>query len=312
MSNLLISVIVPVYKEEKYLPNCIESVQKQSYFNWELILVDDGSPDNCPRICDEYASRDDRIKVIHKENGGLSSARNTGLDVSNGDYVTFLDSDDFWHKDYLKIMLAICEESNAQMSQCQFVRGEETIFPESKDWGKVNVYTNHTVFTSQATNIIMCGKMYARHLFDDIRMPIGLINEDDWTTWKLYYKAGKVAVTSQPLYYYTVNPESIMSHAKKKPNLKYLDAYKERIDFFVGTGEKDLEHCSHMQLCKSMVLSYRNPHLSDEDRQMVKSRFDESYDVISTSKYIPVTFKVLFRLFHHFPMMASKLAQKLR
>lgn len=310
--NPLISVIVPVYKVEKYLPNCIESVQKQSYHNWELILVDDGSPDSCPQICDEYASHDDRIKVIHKENGGLSSARNAGLDIFKGDYVTFLDSDDFWHKYYLAKMLAMCLENGAQMSQCSFVRGEDTIFPDINNHKQVDVYTNHAVFTRFAANIIMCGKMYARHLFDDIRMPIGLINEDDWTTWKLYYKAKKIAVTSQTLYYYTVNPASIMGQSKKKPNFSYLDAYKERINFFVGTKEEDLEHCSRMQLCKSMVLSYSNPYLSKEERQMVKSRFDESYAVIANSKYIPTTFKVLFRLFHHLPRLTSKMAKRLK
>lgn len=312
MNNPLVSIIVPVYKVEKYLPNCIESVQRQTYVNWELILVDDGSPDNCPQICDECASRDDRIKVIHKENGGLSSARNAGLGIFKGDYVTFLDSDDFWHKDYLKIMLAMCEENGADIAQCGFIRGEKTSFPNIEGKPVVSVYDNHSIFTAYATKIVVWAKMYKRYTLEGVTMPVGLINEDDWTTWKLYYKAKKVAVTSQPLYYYTVNPTSIMGQAKKKPNFKYLDAYKERINFFVGTGEKDLEHCSRMQLCKSMVLSYCNPHLSDEDRQMVKSRFDESYDVIVNSEYISTTFKVLFRLFHHFPMMASKLAQKLR
>lgn len=94
----LVSIIVPCYKVEQYLPNCIESILCQSYTNWELILVDDGSPDNCGNICDDYAAKDNRIKVVHKKNGGLSSARNAGMKVMNGEYVTFLDSDDFLKK----------------------------------------------------------------------------------------------------------------------------------------------------------------------------------------------------------------------
>lgn len=94
----LVSIIVPCYKVEQYLPNCIESILCQSYTNWELILVDDGSPDNCGNICDDYAVKDNRIKVVHKQNGGLSSARNAGMKIMKGDYVTFLDSDDFLHK----------------------------------------------------------------------------------------------------------------------------------------------------------------------------------------------------------------------
>ena len=101
----LISIIVPVYKVEQYLHNCLNSVLAQSYTNWELILVDDGSPDSCGTICDEYTQKDNRIKVIHKENGGLSSARNAGLGVMTGEFVSFLDSDDFWLSDYLKILM---------------------------------------------------------------------------------------------------------------------------------------------------------------------------------------------------------------
>lgn len=312
MNNPLISVIVPVYKVEKYLSNCIESVLHQSYSNWELILVDDGSPDQCPLICDEFASCDDRIKVVHKENGGLSSARNAGLDIFKGDYVTFLDSDDFWHEDYLKIMLDLCVSNNAQLSQCDYVRGVETKFPKIKQTRDVSVYTNHTVFTSFAANIIMCGKMYARHLFDEIRVPEGLINEDDWTTWKLYYKSRSIAVSNAQLYYYTVNPGSIMGQAKKKTNFSYLDAYKERINFFRNTKEEDLEHCSRLQLCKSMVLTYSNPNLSEEEKKMVKSQFDENYHVISSSKYVPISFKFLFLLFHFSPMVTSCLVKKVR
>ena len=102
-----VTVIIPVYKVEKYLHNCVESVINQSYPHWELILVDDGSPDRCGSICDEYAAKDSRIHVIHKENGGTSSARNAALDVAVGEYVAFLDSDDFWHKDYLKILFIV-------------------------------------------------------------------------------------------------------------------------------------------------------------------------------------------------------------
>lgn len=310
MSNPLISVIVPVYKVEKYLPNCIESVQRQSYFKWELILVDDGSPDGCPRICDEYASHDDRIKVIHKENGGLSSARNAGLEIFKGDYITFLDSDDFWHQDFLETLMAICVDNNADIAQCGFVRGEESIFPSNTISPNIKVYDNHTIFTKCATKIVVWAKLYKRYILEGVNMPEGLINEDDWTTWKLYYKAKKIAVTNIPLYYYTVNPASIMGQSKRKPDFSYLDAYKERIGFFVDKKEEDMEHCSRMQLCKAMVLSYGNPYLSQEERQMVKTRFEESYQIISRSKFLPKSIMLVFWMFHHFPKLASKLAEK--
>ena len=116
LENPLISVIVPVYNVEQYLKTCVDSVLNQSYKNWELILVDDGSPDNCPQICDIYVAKDDRVKVIHKENGGASSARNAALDIATGEYITFLDSDDFWHNDYLSTMIELCMQYNADIA----------------------------------------------------------------------------------------------------------------------------------------------------------------------------------------------------
>ena len=125
----MISIIVPVYNVERYLARCVDSVLGQTYPSWELILVDDGSFDRSPAICDEYAGRDGRIKVVHKKNGGLSSARNVGLDMMRGEYVTFLDSDDYWHPCYLEILLNFVEEKQADIAQCDFVRGDSSVFP---------------------------------------------------------------------------------------------------------------------------------------------------------------------------------------
>lgn len=237
----LVSVIVPCYKVEQYLPNCIESVIHQTYDNWELILVDDGSPDACGKICDNYGQHDERIKVIHKKNGGLSSARNAGMKVMTGTYVTFLDSDDFLHPEALKIIVCYALEKNADIVQCGFVRGSETHFPIWRESEKVQEYNNHSIFTKFLAKIIVWAKLYKRELLDGITMPEGIINEDDWTTWKIYYRAKNILVTNRPLYYYTINPNSIMGTAKKKPDTTYYGAYDERIDFFLHKGEKDLE-----------------------------------------------------------------------
>lgn len=313
MTQPLISIIIPVYKVEKYLRTCIESVQTQTYTIWEMILVDDGSPDKCGEICDEYAARDKRIKVIHKENGGLSSARNTGLDLPpKGEFVTFLDSDDFWHPEYLKALMDLQQEHNADLVQCGFVRGSESVFPPIEGSISIDVLDNHEVFIIEKANVIMCGKLYRTSLFDGIRMPVGLYNEDDWTAWKIYYKAKTIVVTNQALYYYTINPASIMGQLGKKPDMRYVNAYNERIGFFVGTGEKDLEHCSRLQLCKSLLLTYRHSKLSEEERRMVKEKFDESWKELKHSPYIRSFYKALFGAFHIMPMMTSKLAAKLR
>lgn len=308
----LISIIVPVYKVEQYLRNCLNSVLVQSYNNWELILVDDGSPDNCGTICDEYTQKDNRIKVIHKENGGLSSARNAGLGVMTGEFVSFLDSDDFWHSDYLKILMGYFKTEDVDIAQCAFVRGVETVFPIFSQEYSCKVYTNHTIFTSEAAKIIMCGKVYRAEFFKNIRMPEGVINEDDWTTWKLYYQAKKITVTNRPLYYYTYNSSSIMGVNKKKPNLSYFGAYEERINYFRKNREKDLEDVTHMQLCKSLILLYANDMLTNEQRKEVRNRFRESWKEITHSPTASFKLKLIFGVFNLCPTIVAKIISIVR
>ena len=305
MNKPLVSIIVPCYKVEQYLPVCIESILNQSYSDWELILVDDGSPDRSGEICDQYAAKDERIRVIHKPNGGLSSARNAGLDIMQGEYVSFLDSDDFWHVDYLQLMMKHVIEDKADIVQCGFIRGIETVFPHIDLDEKAQVYDNHSVFTRQAAKIIMWGKVYKSCLFDDVRMPVGLINEDDWTTWKLYDRAQKIVVSNLPLYYYTQNPNSIMGNQRKKPDMTYFGAYRERIAFFKEKGEQDLEDVSRMQWCKSLLLLYSNRMLTEMERKEVKRLFDENWNAICKSEVVPCKLKILFYSFSKMPVLSS-------
>ena len=307
----LVTVVIPVYKVEQYLRNCIESVQAQSYTSWELVLVDDGSPDRSGAICDEYSKTDDRIKVIHKENGGQAQARNRALDMCRGDYVTFLDSDDFMHPDCLRYMVELAKKFGADIVQCDFVRGTDTVFPETGGNAKVNCYDNHSVFLQGKANVIVCGKLYKREIVVGDRIREGKYYEDDFTTWKWYYHARKIAVSDRILYYYTENPTSTMARHHKRPSFDFMEAYDERIGFFVGTGEKDLEHCSRLQLCKALVLTYRNKQLSKEERRLVKDRFEESWEVLKRSPYIGMKYKTLFCLFHLMPRGASDIAAKL-
>ena len=301
----LVSIIVPCYKVEAFLRTCIESIIYQTYTNWELILVDDGSPDSSGQICDNYALTDSRIKVIHKDNGGLSSARNAGLDIVRGAYVTFLDSDDFWHLDYLKVLIELATQNNADIVQCDYVRGVDKVFPKSRRTNKVTVFDNHSIFTKRADRIVMWGKIYKSELFDDIRMPVGLIHEDDWTTWKLYYKANNIVITSLPLYYYTINANSIMETSKKAPDFSYFGAYVERIAFFVNKKEFDLEVVSRMQWGKSLLLLYTNKMLTNEQKRMVKEKFDENWTCINHSFIVPLKLKALFYCFYKFPFIST-------
>ena len=301
----LVSIIVPCYKVERYLKTCIESIIHQTYTNWELILVDDGSPDSSGQICDNYVLTDSRIKVIHKVNGGLSSARNAGLDIVRGAYVTFLDSDDFWHLDYLKVLIELATQNNADIVQCGYVRGVDKVFPKSRRKNKVTVFDNHSIFTRRADRIVMWGKIYKSELFKDIRMPVGLIHEDDWTTWKLYYKANNIIITSIPLYYYTINANSIMGISKKAPDFTYFGAYVERVAFFANKKEFDLEVVSRMQWSKSLLLLYTNKMLTNEQKRMVKEKFDENWNHIQNSKIVPLKLRIIFYAFYNSPRFVS-------
>lgn len=304
---VLISVIVPVYNVEAYLERCIRSVFAQTYSDWELILVDDGSPDRSPEICDRYARQDSRIQVIHKQNGGLSSARNAGLDIKRGNYVTFLDSDDFWHPEYLQTLLTLCEKKQADIAQCGFIRGRANSFPANISVPHVRAYNNHSIFLERGAKIIMWGKLYKSKLFDDIRMPVGKINEDDFTSWKLYYRASGIVVTDQLLYYYTCNPQSIMAQQKQVPRLDFLEAYTERIAYFEEQGVGDLEKQSRGHFCLALLLSLRNRNLTLCQSERLHRAFGENYGRIGHSRYVPVVHRMLFHVFRVAPDTVIKI-----
>ncbi len=303
----MISIIVPVYKVEHYLHNCINSVLKQSYLKWELILVDDGSPDRCGEICDEYSKIDDRIRVIHKSNGGQAQARNRGLDICRGEYVVFLDSDDFLSSDYLGYLVETADKYKADIVQCDYIRGMQTEFPLVKRKIIEKVFDNHTVFLEDKANVIVWGKLYKRDIVIANRIKEGKFYEDDFTTWKWYYNAKKIVVSNSVLYYYTENPTSTMAQHSRKPSFDFLEAYDERIDFFVQKAEVDLEHCSRLQLCKAIVLTYCNKNISDAERLKLKCVFEENWRVLRTSPYIERKYKLLFGGFHWFPAFASQM-----
>lgn len=234
---MLISVIVPVYKVEKYLHRCVDSILAQTFANFELILVDDGSPDNCGTICDEYAKLDKRIHVIHQENGGLSSARNTGIDWafenSDSKWLTFIDSDDWVHPQYLEVLLNSAEKNNMSISVCGYIRteGETTeILPDKyteKVWDVCNFFIEHNV-----NAIVAWGKLYKKECFSNVRYPVGKLHEDEATTYKILFEFEKVAVVEAEMYYYFVNSESIMNSAWSMRRFDGYDAFEERIIFF--------------------------------------------------------------------------------
>lgn len=264
-----ITVIVPVYKVEQYLAQCVDSVLEQSWQNWECILVDDGSPDGCPEICDAYAAKDCRIRVIHKANGGLSDARNAGLDAAKGEYVTFLDSDDVLHPDFLKVLLEGIREQGADLSLCGYCRFSGELPRESAE-GQTRVLTRSEALgmlnewrSEEATEMVVaCMKLYRKSLFENLRFRRGVLHEDEFITHQVLDRCGKVVCNSARLYYYRFNEQSIMGtvdQQKAFAHLIFLEALGERIDFFAQREPSLVCGAVHHLLreCNSFYDEYR-------------------------------------------------------
>ena len=230
-----ITVIVPVYKVEPYLHRCVDSILAQTFTDFELVLVDDGSPDNCGAICDEYAEKNKRIHVIHQQNGGLSAARNAGIDWafanSNSEWLAFVDSDDWVHPQYLERLFCAVQRDNTKLSVCEFVPTETvTAFDEPSaetqlyDWDSLLIENNLTA-------IVAWNKLYAKELFNELRYPLGKTHEDEFLTYKLLHRAGRVSCLKAPLYFYFQNAEGIMNSPFSLGRLDNIDALEERIEY---------------------------------------------------------------------------------
>lgn len=228
-----ISIVIPIYNVEKYLKRCIDSIVNQTYKNIEIILVNDGSPDNCGVICDEYAKIDSRIKVIHKANGGLSSARNAGLDIASGEYIMFVDSDDWISEDTLEKLNRYVEKGYDIINfKLRFTKEKtENIIKlndKIKDSYECDLLGYIDKLFSGELDFFICNKLYKKDLFDEIRFPVGRNYEDLATIYKLYFKAKNIIVTDYTLYYYWLeNSNSITSNSTIKNMTDYLVSTKE-------------------------------------------------------------------------------------
>lgn len=233
-----ISVIVPVYKVEAFLSRCVDSILAQSFDDFELILVDDGSPDTCGSMCDAYAAKDSRVRVIHQENGGLSAARNAGIDwassCSDSQWLAFVDSDDWIHRDYLQQLYTAATETGCLLSACGFQRTAGEPLPEPAG-ESCRCLSADDYYCADRTETGFCvvawNKLYHKSLFQTLRYPVGKLNEDEFTTYRLVYAAGRVAETEANLYAYYQNPEGIMRSRWNPRRLHVLEAFREQIAF---------------------------------------------------------------------------------
>ena len=208
----LISIIIPVYKVEKYIGKCVESVRAQTYQNIEIILVDDGSPDNCGSICDDYARIDDRIVVVHKENGGLSDARNTGIDIAKGEFIGFVDSDDYIEKDMYEYLARLVVEHHADLATCGMYECYEDQAPivQKADYIEVvdRVGAVRRALESQIT-MYAVDKLFSKKLFEKVRFKQGKIYEDAFIIIDLLEQVDKAVLSNEQKYYYIKRRGSI-------------------------------------------------------------------------------------------------------
>lgn len=229
----LLSIIVPVYKVESYLPRCVDSILTQTFSDFELILVDDGSPDRCGAVCDEYAARDSRVRVIHKENGGLSSARNAGLDIARGQWLGFVDSDDYIAPDCYEKMLDCARRRNVKLVcagrwDVSERTGEKKpgLCPEKEETISGREFAGR-IFTWNHMDSAAWDKLYRAELFEGVRYPMGRVNEDVPVTYRLGLKAGQAALCPERVYYYLHRQGSITSAAISEKTFHFSEHTRE-------------------------------------------------------------------------------------
>ncbi len=247
----LISVVLPIYNVEDYLEKCMDSVLNQTYSNIEIILVDDGSPDSCPKMCDEYVKKDKRVKVVHKENGGLSDARNAGIKASNGEYITFIDSDDYVDKDYIEFLYNTIKKENADIA----IGAHRVLY----DSGKIIEKATHEnsilkpkkvlerILYDDGIDLSAWGKLYKISLFEDIKFPKGRLFEDSATTYMLVDKSKKIAINSESKYNYIIRKDSI-SNAKFSPKKMDLITSTREMSEYIKNKYPDLENAANRRL----------------------------------------------------------------
>ena len=240
----IVSVVVPIYNVEQYLYRCVDSILNQTFTDFEMILVDDGSPDNCGRICDEYANKDKRIHVIHQENGGLSAARNAGIDYvfanSTSEWITFVDSDDWIHPQMLETLYYANIQNNTNVSICGFEKVYTDFIEIENKNIDITLFNSEDFYTKHNINATVAwGKLYKKDCFKELRYPVGKLHEDEFVTYKVLFSYNYISIIKEPLYFYFYNANSIINTWSKN-RLSVFDALEEQIEFFKKNNYKNI------------------------------------------------------------------------
>ena len=259
-----ISVIVPVYKAEKYIESCVSSILAQSYRDFELILVEDGSPDRSGEICDVLAKTDDRITVIHKENGGAATARNAGLDVAKGEYIAFIDGDDMVHPQYLKYLFSLLDRTDADFAMCHY-----DFFTEEGVWFDGEPDENYTLLNGKdllnnfrehcrkVSLISLCMKLYKKKIFDGLRIPEGYIEEDSMMLPLILERADRIARSENKLYHWRITPGSVTRSGFTEKSFAYIEVSRFQAEFFSQRGSDQADYFQRQFLQRTLKYYYK-------------------------------------------------------
>lgn len=317
-----ISIIVPVYNVEKYLDRCINSILKQDFKEFELLLIDDGSTDNSGKKCDEYKLKDNRVRVIHKVNGGLSDARNLGLDLAEGDYVGFVDSDDWIDEKMYSILYQLAIEYNADISTCGIKEWKDNnnndndndnnnkkIFTIKELSGPEAIYS---LYHNELSGYSACNKLYKKFLFDNIRFPKGRIFEDASIIYKLYHLSNKIVYKDYKLYNYIKRNESITTKKVSNKRLDIVLMFDELIPFIKNNYSYMVSYIESMYFnsLRNIIVDIINENTFFEKQEIIENVSNivrENLKVIIKNKNIEIKHKILGVIIGYYPKSLFKL-----
>lgn len=312
----LLSIIVPVYKVENYLPKCIDSILAQTFTDFELILVDDGSPDDCPALCDAAAEKDARVRIIHQKNGGLSAARNAGLDVARGAWIGFVDSDDYIAPEMYEVLYQAVQSTGADLALCDYAEVDEAGTP----CPQMHVSLSGGELTGQellkrASGLMVqlaWNKLYRRAIFTQLRYPEGKLNEDLFLIPEVCLQIQKAVVVPKALYYYVQRGGSIMSGNKTLRHFDAAEAAQRYWDCLVENAAYDAlaNAAQYVMGCVSRIYRQLSPALRKApcSREMLRMQFEV---VDRTRRYCAVPGGLWLQswLLWHFPQTYSRLRE---
>jgi len=302
-----ISIIVPVYNKGKYLDKCISSIVNQSYENIEIILINDGSTDESLDICNVWKQNDSRIIVLDQENNGVSAARNRGIDYSSGDYIAFIDGDDWIDRNYISYLLYLCNTNECDVSQVRYryVENENEINLSNEKDNVVKI-SFYELFSSsnRLYRAIVCGKLFAKYLFDEYRFPVGRIYEDEEAAFYLTYKAKNIALSNRQLYYYRMTDNSIMRNDNTRVNFDFVYLHERIINYLEKVNDYKVLLIERKEFCIRLMMNYCSLNYekaAKDDKQNLLRQFKKQFNLIDNWNKVSLKETCALKLFSLFP-----------